>query len=114
MVPLGRLPDEAAALGASGREVGVDYAIGERTEIGRGIGTALVAALVTEARRHVPGAAILVDPDAENPASRRVLERNGFSLIEIRAVVTEPTAAPRAIYRLAGTEPAGEGREEVR
>jgi hypothetical protein len=33
-------------------------------------------------------------------ASRRVLEKNGFELVAVRPVATEPTDASMAIYRL--------------
>ena len=94
-------PEEAAAMGARPGEVGVDYAIGEPAYLGRGVGTAAIAALVAEARRHVGACGVLVDPDAANLASRAVLERNGFSLVEVRVVATEPGRSPKAIYRLA-------------
>jgi hypothetical protein len=45
----------------------------------------------------------IVDPDVRNTASRRVLERNGFSLIAVRPVASEPDDNPMAIYRLAAT-----------
>jgi aminoglycoside 6'-N-acetyltransferase len=93
-------PAEAAAAGAQDGEVGADYAIGEPAWIGRGMGTMLVAALVGEARRHHPDAGILITPAAANAASRRVLEKNGFELVAVRPVATEPTDAPMAIYRL--------------
>jgi RimJ/RimL family protein N-acetyltransferase len=51
---------------------------------------------------------MLVGPDAANTASRRVLEKNGFELLEIRPVATEPSDAPIAIYRLPA-EPAKGG-----
>lgn len=41
-----------------------------------------------------------VAPASENAASRRVLEKNGFGLIEVRPVATEPAEGPMAIYRL--------------
>lgn len=93
-------PAEAAAMDARDGEVGLDYAIGDPAWVGRGIGTRLVAALVAEVRRRHPGAGVLTAPDAANTASRRVLEKNGFSLVAIRRVPTEPTDAPMAIYRL--------------
>jgi aminoglycoside 6'-N-acetyltransferase len=99
-------PAAADALGASGGEAGIDYAIGDPACTGRGVGTTLIAALVAEVRRHHPGAGVLVDPDAANTASRRVLEKNGFLLVAVRSVVTEPSEAPRAIYRLPA-RPAG-------
>jgi len=93
-------PAEAAAVGARAGEIGIDYAIGAPTWIGRGAGTALIAALVAEGRRHHPGAGVLTAPDAANAASRRVLEKNGFELVSVRPVATEPSEAPMAIYRL--------------
>ena len=98
-----RHPEAADAIGALPGEVGVDYAIGEPGAIGRGLGTEMIAALVAEVCRHHPGAGVLVDPEAANRASRRVLEANGFSLVAIRPVEGEPTEGPMAIYRLPGS-----------
>src|SRR5580700_8312296 len=39
-------PSEAEAMGAEPGEVGIDYAIGEPGAVGRGVGTAMIAALV--------------------------------------------------------------------
>lgn len=66
------------------------------------MGTELIAALVSEVRRHHPGAGILADPAAANAASRRVPEKNGFLLIAVRPLATEPKGQPMAIYRLSG------------
>jgi len=93
-------PAEAAAMDAREGEDGIDYAIGDPARVGRGIGTELIAELVAEVRRHYPGAGILCDPDAANTASRRVLEKNGFELVAVRPVATEPGDTPMAIYRL--------------
>lgn len=93
-------PAEAAAMEASDREVGIDYAIGDPSRIGRGLGSQLIAALVIEVRRCIPGAGLLVGPEAGNWASRRVLEKNGFELVAVRPVATEPSDRPMAIYRL--------------
>lgn len=93
-------PDEQAAMGARDDEAGIDYAIGDPAWIGGGTGTELIAVLVTEIRRQLPGTGVLTGPDAANIASRRVLEKNGFELVEIRPVATEPGDAPIAIYRL--------------
>jgi aminoglycoside 6'-N-acetyltransferase len=93
-------PGEATAMGARAGEIGIDYAIGAPAWIGRGAGTVLIAALVAEGRRHYPGAGVLTAPDAANTASRRVLEKNGFKLVAVRPVATEPIDAPMAIYRL--------------
>jgi aminoglycoside 6'-N-acetyltransferase len=95
-------PDDAAGLKAGPGEVGLDYAIGDPASTGPGAGTELIAALVAEVRRHHPAAGFLVDPDADNAASRRVLEKNGFLLAEVRPVATEPAGRPMAIYRLPG------------
>ena len=102
--PYDAYPAEAEAIGARAGDCGIDYAIGEPTAIGRGLGTELIAALVREVRRHHPGCGVIVDPDAENVASRRVLERNGFTLLAVQVVATEPTDAPVAIYRLSEAE----------
>jgi ribosomal protein S18 acetylase RimI-like enzyme len=93
-------PAEADAIGARPSEIGMDYAIGEATATGRGVGRRLIAALVREIRRHNPGAGLVVGPEAANAPSRAVLERNGFGLVAVRPVVTEPTDEPIAIYRL--------------
>ena len=94
-------PAEAEAVEALDGEAGIDYAIGDPAHLGRGAGTELIADLVAEVRRHHRGAGILVDPDARNVASRRVLEKNGFDLVAVRPVATEATSDPMAIYRLA-------------
>lgn len=96
-------PADAAAMGARDDEIGIDYAIGDPAWIGRGAGTRLVAALVSEARKHQAGAGVLTAPDAANTASRRVLEKNDFELVAIRPVATEPSDRPMAIYRLSPT-----------
>ena len=93
-------PAEAAAMEAIDGEVGIDYAIGDPACVGRGAGTELIAALVTHVRRQQPAAGLLADPDAANIASRRVLEKNGFELVAVRPVATEPSDRPMAIYRL--------------
>ncbi len=93
-------PAEAEAIGAHDGEIGIDYAIGDPAQIGRGVGTTLIATLVTEIRRRHPDAGFLTTPEAANTASRRVLEKNGFSLVAVRPVATEASDAPMAIYRL--------------
>ena len=99
-------PEEAACYGAHEGDVGADYAIGEPGAVGHGVGTALIAALVAEARRHRPGAGVLIAPEAANAASRRVLEKNGFVLLDVRSVPAEPHDRPMAVYRLDGPLPA--------
>ena len=98
-------PDHAAALGASAGDVGIDYAIGDPQQIGVGRGTELIAALVALVRGVDPTAGIIVDPDAANVASRRVLEKNCFELLDERPVPTE-AVTPTANYRLAPTRQA--------
>ncbi len=98
-------PSEAVAMDARDGEVGIDYAIGDPASTARGVGTQLIALLVTEVLRRHPDAGFLVGPDAANVASRRVLEKNGFELVAVRSVVTEPTDAPIAIYRLPSRAP---------
>jgi aminoglycoside 6'-N-acetyltransferase len=95
-------PDWAADTGAADGDIGIDYAIGDPAATGRGLGTDLIAALVREVRRHHPGAGIIAGPEAANPASRRVLEKNGFVLLDERPLASEPTSAPIAVYRLPG------------
>ena len=95
-------PAEAAAMGALEGEAGIDYAIGDPAFNGRGVGTALIAALVARVRRSHPAAGVLTDPEAANTASRRVLEKNGFELVAVRPVAAEPHNRPMAIYRLPG------------
>ncbi len=97
---MGGLPPDAEAIGARDGEIGIDYAIGDPAQVGRGVGTTLIATLVTEIRRRHPGAGMLADPDAANMASRRVLEKNGFHLVAVRPITTEASDAPMAIYRL--------------
>jgi aminoglycoside 6'-N-acetyltransferase len=94
--------DEARELDTHPGEVGLDYALGDPAAIGRGLGTELIAALVNEVRHHRPGCGFVVEPDAANGASRRVLERNGFALVDIRPLAFEPNDHPMAIYRLTG------------
>jgi RimJ/RimL family protein N-acetyltransferase len=103
-----RYPDDAEAMGALPGEVGIDYAIGDPGAVGRGLGTEMIAVLVAEVRLHHPGAGVLVDPDAANQASRQVLERNGFELVAVRTVASEPSDHPMAIYRRPAAPGAGD------
>lgn len=101
----GDYPKEAAAMGAADGEVGADYAIGDPRCIGRGVGTAMIGALVADIRRQHPDAGVVIAPEAQNAASRRVLEKNAFQLVAIRPIATEPHDRPMAIYRLAALSP---------
>jgi RimJ/RimL family protein N-acetyltransferase len=94
-------PAWSAEIGAGPADVGIDYAIGDPSGIGRGVGTALIGELVRLVRAHHPSAAVMADPDARNAASRRVLEKNGFDLVAVKVIPSEPTDDPMAVYRLA-------------
>ncbi|MGH3419574.1 MAG: GNAT family N-acetyltransferase [Streptosporangiaceae bacterium] len=94
-------PEHAAAVEAEPQDVGIDYAIGEAARRGAGLGSALIAALVSHIRQRYPQASVISDPQASNVGSRKVLERNGFQLVAERPLPSEPTPDPMAIYRLA-------------
>jgi aminoglycoside 6'-N-acetyltransferase len=107
-------PEAARALEAGAGEVGIDYAIADPGMTGRGLGTELVSRLVSHVRNEAPGAGVLADPAAGNVASRRVLEKNGFSLVSVRAAEGEPSDAATAVYRLPGSPGVpGQGRLPV-
>jgi RimJ/RimL family protein N-acetyltransferase len=95
-------PEHAAAVNAGPDDVGIDYAIGDLAATRRGVGSAVIAALVTHVRQQHPHAGIIADPEASKVASRRVLEKNGFQLVAERLVASEPMQTPMAIYRLSG------------
>lgn len=97
----GDYPDHAAAVGARPDDIGVDYAIGDPARVGTGVGTALIAELVVRLWKEHPRAGLIADPEADNLASRRVLEKNGFQLVREGRLATEPTDAVMSIYRLA-------------
>ena len=90
----------AAEMGAGPGDCGIDYAIGDPARVGGGVGTELIAALVALVRSARPGCGIVADPDAQNVGSRRVLEKNGFQLVAVKTMDSEPSDAPMAIYRL--------------
>lgn len=60
----------------------------------------MIGSLVECVRAASPGSGILIAPEAANVASRRVLEKNGFHLVDVRPVATEPHGRPMALYRL--------------
>jgi RimJ/RimL family protein N-acetyltransferase len=93
-------PEHAREVGAEPGDAGIDYAIGDPTRRGTGVGTRLIATLVSRIRQRHPRAGMIADPEASNAASRRVLEKNGFLLLDERPLASEPTTAPMAIYRL--------------
>jgi RimJ/RimL family protein N-acetyltransferase len=73
--------------------------VGEPDCIGRGVGTALIGALVQHIRAATTDGAIVAEPDAANRASCRVLEKNGFELVAVRSLSFE-VEETNAIYRL--------------
>jgi aminoglycoside 6'-N-acetyltransferase len=80
---------------------GIDYLIGAPELCGHGLGTAVIGALcalVFELYPRIGGIASV--PQAANPASRRVLEKNGFRLVDVRPVESDDPgdAGPAAIY----------------
>ena len=95
-------PEADGEYGPLPGELGIDYGIGDPAFVGRGLGTALIAELVRCARAQLPDAPILAGPSAANTASRRVLEKNGFVLVDVRDIAGEPNASPIALYRLVG------------
>ena len=61
-------------------ELGLDYAIGEPSTVGRGVGTIMIARLLDLLRAEAAsGTPVTVTPEAANVASRRILEKNGFA-----------------------------------
>ena len=95
-------PAWADDVGAGPGDIGIDYAIGEASHVGHGVGTELVATLVRLVRSAHPHGAVVADPDERNAASRRVLEKCGFELVRIASLASERTHDPMAIYRLPG------------
>lgn len=93
-------PEWAADVDARPGDVGIDYAIGDPAAIGRGLGTVLIAALISHVRERHPAAGVVADPEAANAASRRVLEKNGFELVAQRVLPSESTHDLMAVYRL--------------
>ena len=93
-------PEWASDIGAAASDVGMDYAIGVASSTGKGLGTLVIAGMVDTIQETHPQSAIFADPDERNTPSRRVLEKNGFELLGIKPVGSEPTDDPMAIYRL--------------
>lgn len=93
-------PEWAKDIGAEPGDVGIDYAIGSPAHHSQGIGTKMIAELVDAVRVVHPSSSILADPDEKNTASRRVLEKNGFRLLAVKPIPSEPTDDPMAVYRL--------------
>lgn len=103
-------PEHARGVGAGPDEAGIDYAVGDPGATGRGLGTALVTALVDDCRAVLGPVGVVADPEAANVASRRALERSGFRLVAVRRVVSEALDAPMAVYRLPAAVPGPDTR----
>lgn len=96
-------PDEAPQYGATEHDFGIDYGIGATADVGRGVGTELIALLVQQIRLTHPRAPILVAVATSNTPSRRVLEKNGFVLVDERMIEAEPGDDLTALYRRRGS-----------
>lgn len=70
---------EYALLGPDPEAIGVDYAIGEESWLGRGLGTRMLWAWALRAHSRFPGASMFfAAPDHRNEPSLRVLDKVGF------------------------------------
>lgn len=94
--------------GAPLEGAGMDYLIADVTQIGQGIGTAMLAEFVADTWRRYPDVpALVVDVDPANRRSWRALERVGFErLWEGELVSEDPTdAGPAVVYVLSRPRP---------
>jgi aminoglycoside 6'-N-acetyltransferase len=91
-------PADRDGYGIPAGTVGIDYLIGHPRHCERGLGTALVAALLEV----TPQVSVWVTPEEANVPSCRVLEKNGFELMAVKQcqIPEEPWAGPTALYRL--------------
>jgi aminoglycoside 6'-N-acetyltransferase len=84
-------------------ELGFDYAIGEPSTVGRGVGTIMIARLLDLLRDvAAPGMPVTVTPEAANTASRRVLEKNGFvhtATFQSEHLEGQAPEGPTTLYR---------------
>lgn len=93
--------EHARTLGALPDEAGFDYLLGDPGHYGHGLGTRLVAATIERIRADPTIAGVVVDPEAANAASCRVLEKNGLRLA-FHAQLDDPDGrpiGPTAVYR---------------
>jgi len=95
-------PEHAAKLGADPDEAGFDYLLADPAYCGQGLGTQLVAELIQQVRSTWPElGGLVVDPEAQNRPSCRVLEKNGLRLVRV-ARIEDTDGYPlgdTAIYR---------------
>ena len=103
-------PEWAAEMGAEPGDCGIDYAIGDPGAVGGGVGD---GARRGAGRARAGCAAGLCGswrtPTHRTAASRRVLEKNGFSLVAVKTMDSEPSDEPMAIYRLPASARTGAG-----
>jgi aminoglycoside 6'-N-acetyltransferase len=88
---------------------GIDYLIGEAAHCGRGVGSAAIAGFAPRVFALYPDVtAIVAVPQAANHASRRALEKAGFSLIDERQLDSDDPSdtGPSAVYALNRPQPA--------
>lgn len=93
-------PDWDRTVGIPG-VAGIDYLIGEAERCGKGLGTAVIAALCERVFALFPDVdGIVSAPQAANIASRRVLEKNGFRLLGVRELDSDDPSdeGPSAVY----------------
>jgi len=85
---------------------GIDYLIGEPDAVGRGLGTATIAAMVPMVFGSRRVGSIVVNVDQANPASWRVLEKAGFTRVwEGEIDSPDPSDhGPQFVYLLTRTE----------
>ena len=92
--------------------VGIDYYLGEGALVGRGIGSAAIAAFARAALADYPDIqCVVAAPQQENVASWRALEKAGFSRVWAGMLDSDDPsdAGPAYVYRLdrADQGPAG-------
>jgi aminoglycoside 6'-N-acetyltransferase len=81
---------------------GIDYLIGDPRQIGKGIGTAAVAAYVSRVFGWRPVDSIVVTVDQANVGSWRILEKSGFARIYAGEINSpDPSdSGPQYAYRI--------------
>jgi aminoglycoside 6'-N-acetyltransferase len=88
---------------------GIDYLIGEPAYCRQGVGSAAIAGFAPRVFACYPDVAVIVAvPQAANYASRRALEKAGFSLVGERTLGSDDPsdAGPSAVYALTRPQPA--------
>lgn len=95
----------AAMLGAEPSSAGVDFAIGERDALGRGLGARALSAFVERIVFADPSiTACVSDPEVANTRSLRVFAKAGFSIVRTVRLLGDPN--PRQVVRRERPSPA--------